>query len=298
MAAEALGARRALTVGGRVGLVVVAWAWTLPGAWQLLRVKDVLHEPRQVSPGLTTGLGADAHAYWHAWSQHLYQFDPHVMLDRFLYTPAFAQVFWPLAQLPWRPFVAVWTAAVLAGFVWLLWPLPWYWAVPFFFEFCWHDVLLGNINVLLAVDLVVGLRRPAVGAFPLLTKIAPGVWLAWFAARGEWRRLAVPAVVAAGIGAVSFAVSPGLWVDWWRLLTSGQVDDSHVLWRLLAALLLTVVAARLDRPWLLTPVLLLAAPVVGPSTFSLLAVGPRLWQRHSERGAPLDRRVMVGDLCG
>lgn len=263
--------------GGKIGLVAVAWLWTLPAAWHLARVKDVLSVPRQATPNLTTGLGADAHAYWHAWSQHLYAFDPSVPLDRFLYTPAFAQAFWPLAQLRWAVFIALWTAAVLAGFYWLLRPLPWYWAVPFFAEFCWHDVLLGNVNVFLAIALVVGLRRPATGAFSLLTKIAPGVWLAWFAVRREWRALAVPVVLAAGIGLVSFAVSPGLWFDWWRLLTSGSITGTgHVVWRFAAALLLTVVAARLDRPWLLTPVLLLASPVMGPSTFSLLAVGPRL----------------------
>lgn len=43
--------------------------------------------------------------------------------DAYLYSPAFAQLIWPLAQLPWPLFVAAGAVAGFALYAWLLRPL-------------------------------------------------------------------------------------------------------------------------------------------------------------------------------
>jgi hypothetical protein len=55
----------------------------------------------------------------------------------------------------------------------------------------------GNIEILIAVAIVVGFRWPAAWSFVLLTKVTPGVGLLWFAVRREWNQLAT-ALVATG----------------------------------------------------------------------------------------------------
>jgi hypothetical protein len=60
----------------------------------------------------------------------------------------------------------------------------------------------GNIEVLVALAVVLGFRWPAAWSFILLTKITPGVGLLWFAVRREWRSLAIVAVATGGIAAV------------------------------------------------------------------------------------------------
>ena len=109
--------------------------------------------------------------------------------DAYLYSPAFAQVLWPLAQLPWPLFLAAWTVAGFALYAWLLRPLGRALAAPLLL-FCLPQAMVGNIWPLLAVVLVFGFRRPGLWAFPLLTKVTAGVGVVWFAARGEWRNLA------------------------------------------------------------------------------------------------------------
>ena len=59
---------------------------------------------------------------------------------------------------------------------------------------------------------------PALWAFPLLTKVTPGVGLVWFAVRREWRTLAaVLAITAVAVGA-SVAIAPVAWSEWLSFL--------------------------------------------------------------------------------
>ena len=138
--------------------------------------------------GWRTALGYDAHAYWLAWHHSsMYGLPPNTA-DAYLYSPAFAQVLWPLAQLPWPLFLAAWTIAGFALYAWLLRPLGRALAAPLLL-FCLPQAMVGNIWPLLAVVLVFGFRRPGLWALPLLTKVTAGVGVVWFAARGEWRNL-------------------------------------------------------------------------------------------------------------
>lgn len=72
--------------------------------------------------------------------------------------------------------------------------------------------VIGNLQSMVATAIVVGLRRPAAWALVLLTKIGPGVGLAWFLFRREWRNLGVLGMTTI-IAGPSFVVAPGAWAD-------------------------------------------------------------------------------------
>jgi hypothetical protein len=130
------------------------------------------------------------------------------------YSPAFAQLVYPLDQLPWPAFVAVWTA-LLIGAVYLL-TGPELFLVGMVVGAM--EIAGGNVSLLLTLAIVAGFRWPWTWAFVLLTKITPGVGLLWFALRREWRQLAIALGATAGVMAVSFLVLPDAWRDWIDLL--------------------------------------------------------------------------------
>ncbi len=130
------------------------------------------------------------------------------------YSPAFAQLVYPLNQLPWPAFVAVWTA-LLIGAVYLL-TGPELFLVGMVVGAM--EIAGGNISLLLTLAIVAGFRWPWTWAFVLLTKITPGVGLLWFALRREWRQLAIALGTTAGVVVVSFLVLPDAWRAWIDLL--------------------------------------------------------------------------------
>ena len=120
------------------------------------------------------------------------------------YSPAFAQLVYPLDLLPWPVFVAAWTA-ILIGAVYLI-------TGPDLFLLGLAvgamEIAGGNISLLLTLAIVAGFRRPWTWAFVLLTKITPGIGLLWFALRREWRPLAIALGATAAVVAVSFVLMP------------------------------------------------------------------------------------------
>ena len=133
------------------------------------------------------------------------------------------------------------------------------------------DLYLGNIHVLLGAAVVGSLRRPGLWAIPLLTKPSVGVGLLWYAARGEWRRLATALGVTTALAALAFVIAPGLWGQWFDyILATGLSPDVGraywinvpLLFRLPAAALLVVWGARTDRRWTLPVAAMLGLPVL------------------------------------
>jgi hypothetical protein len=252
--------------------------------------------------GWRTALGYDAHAYWLAWHHSpMYGLPPNTA-DAYLYSPAFAQMLWPLAQLPWPLFLAVWTVAGFALYAWLLRPLGRALAAPLLL-FCLPQAMVGNIWPLLAVVLVFGFRRPGLWALPLLTKVTAGVGVVWFAARGEWKNLARVVVPTVLVTAISVAISPQLWVDWLHILRGGGTGGSSaggydipLVYRLPVALALTVYAARRSRPVMLAAAVGLACPVFAlsyvMSNVFLLTALPRLREMHAHS----DRADVAGSV--
>src|SRR6185503_8499291 len=81
------------------------------------------------------------------------------------------------------------------------------------------ELYLGNVNLLIALAIVVGFRWPGAWAVVILTKITPGIALLWFAFRREWRSLAIALGATAGVTAVSFGLNPSWWAEFREAMT-------------------------------------------------------------------------------
>jgi hypothetical protein len=223
-----------------------------------------------------------AHAYWAVWRVSPYAVPPGTP-DAFNYSPAFAQLIWPLTLLPWPAFLAVWSGLLAGALVWLLWPLPprWRWltllyVVP-------PALVIGNIEAFLAVACVLGLRRRGAWAwaFPLLTKVTPGLGPVWFAARREWRGLALSLGATGAIALASYLAAPDLWTQWFHFLAGSPTPPTQAFYpplfvRLPAAVALTAWASRRSRPAWLAAAMVIAMPLWSSGVLLLLAAVPRL----------------------
>lgn len=217
------------------------------------------------------------------------------------YSPAFAQLLFPLNLLPWPAFVAVWTAILIAA-VWFL-------TGPEFFLLGLvvgaMEIAGGNVSLLLALAIVQGFRHPWTWAFALLTKITPGVGLLWFLLRREWRQLAVALGATAAIAAVSYLLLPQAWHDWidllagntgkggtWAaipipLLVRGPVGVALIAW-----------GARRNQRWTVPVGAMLALPALWYGSLSMLLAVLPLTTREERSRAWARLRRRQGDRVG
>lgn len=209
----------------------------------------------------------DAHAYWVVDLANPYS-RPVATTDAFTYTPPAALFFSVLGHLPFPVFEAIWTLLIGAALLWLTGPFALLFLV---IPVVASDLYLGNIHVLLGAAVVGSLRRPGLWAIPLLTKPTVGIGLLWFAARGEWRRLATAIGVTAVIAAAGFVIAPNLWKEWidYVLATGVSPDVGSAYWvpiplliRLPAAALVVTWGARTNRAWTLPTAAMLGLPVL------------------------------------
>jgi hypothetical protein len=248
------------------------WVALIPGAILFMTMQSIGY----ARAGM---IGADSHAYWAAVRfPETWYTSPPGYRDAFLYSPAFAQVLWPVGQLPWAAFQTVWMSGQVGVLTWLLSPLGWRRGLtlaPFFVA----EILLGNVYLFFAGVLVVSLgRAPGALALPALTKVAPSLVGLWFVVRREWHAALWAAGVTVLIVAASAAVAPAAWLAWLDFLTqtAGQRGGAATL-RLAAAVGVTIWAARTGRAWLLAPAMILACPVLGGyNALAVLAAIPRL----------------------
>ena len=218
-------------------------------------------------------IAADSRTYWGTPYDDPYP-GPNVGLPgAYLYSPAFIQALAPLRLLPWEVFHAVWSAIGFGALVFLVGPIGGALAVSL--PFVYRDLLVGNIHLLLGAAIVIGLRHPAAWAFPLLTKVTPGIGLLWFVGRGEWRRLGIAIGVTAAIVMASFAVAPSLWFEWIDRLrgdtaTAGDLYVTLIAVRVTLAAALVLYAARSGRAWLVPVAIVLALPILWPDSLAIL----------------------------
>jgi len=227
--------------------------------------------------GLTIGVGwarssslpVDADMYWRASSGGtmygtIWGTDA---ASRYVYPPPLAQLLQPLHALGWPVFVALWTLGIFLA----LWGSTRWWSLPvlvvsgsallaFGFDHALANPLtfafIGNIQSVIALAILLGFRWPAAWAFVLLTKIGPGIGILWFAARGEWRKLAIALSATAALAMVSFIVAPTEWFDFLRFATANisaaapvPVLPVPLSIRLVMSAVLIVWGARSDRRW-------------------------------------------------
>ena len=237
----------------------------------------------------------DAFAYWSTRDGSMYDGSLAGTLGAYLYSPAFAQIMAPLVALPWQLFLAIWTAILLAAYGWTVrlaaLPLLLFLPIP-------ADIATGNIHLLFAAAIVAGFRYPGAWALMALTKVTPFIGVLWFAARQEWRSLAIACGVTAAIAGVSIALDPSAWRTWIDILansssnpadTPGWVLPVPLLFRLPIAAVVVLFAARTERVWLLPVGVLLALPVVWLNGFAILAA---CWPLRS--AAAIEARPSLG----
>jgi hypothetical protein len=217
----------------------------------------------------------DVHSYWLAGgSEHPYAntiasgFDDSVNLYKYRYPPPLAQIFVVLHLIPF-PIVAGLWIGMLYG---IALALGGRWA-PFVLLFppTLAELYLGNVNLLIALAIVLGFRWPAAWAVVILTKITPGIGILWFGFRREWRSFAIALGATAAVTAVSFALNPAWWSEFREAMSvqaSGAVDvpaaaiQISLPVRLVVAVVVLAFGARTDRAWLVPVAATIAAPAL------------------------------------
>ena len=198
---------------------------------------------------LSGGDPVDALCYWLTGPANPY---PRERVEfQFGYSPVVAQLGAPLFDLPFTVFAFLLRAIEVGSLILLTGPLA---GALIFTTPVASEINAANINLLIAVVMVLGFRWPALWVIPLLTKPSMGVGLLWFVLRGEWRKAAVPIAIAGVMGGVSFLFDPGVWFDWLRFLRENPQDGGwpypYPIWvRLPISLIVIIWAARTNRPW-------------------------------------------------
>lgn len=243
----------------------------------------------------------DAYAYWSTRAGAMYGGSGAGAIGAYVYSPAFAQLLTPATLLPWPLFVTSWTALNMA----VLWWLAGRWSLPLLLLFLPvpFEIISGNVHLLYAAAIVLGFRSSAAWALPILTKVTPGIGLAWFAVRREWRALATACMVTAAVAAVSYLLDPGAWSAWLGVLARSSSTPVTVGWylpvglvvRLPIALAVVVFAGLTGRAWLVPVAVMLALPVVWLNSLAILvACVPLKRAGRRERHVAPRRTGIVG----
>ena len=250
--------------------------WGVLVAIGLVVLMSALAEPFQPE---SFGPGHDARAYWAAPLD-----DPYVpgsvgQESAYLYSPAFLALLSPLRALPWPLFLGLWTSVLLIALFWLARPLLF---LPLLL-LALPEIWGGNITILLAAAIVLGFSRPFAWAFPLLTKVTPGVGVLWFAVRREWLNMGLAIAATVAVIAAVALFTPGLWAQWFQLLSSSTGSSTvpgsvpiPLIARLPVAMAVIAFAAWRGERWLLPIGVLLAMPVIWWGSLALLTASVAL----------------------
>ena len=230
--------------------------------------------------------GMDARCYWVPDLANPYLHSNWTDQIAYPYSPAFLQALQPIRLLPWPVFMAVWAGILMAAMVYLTGPRLIFLGLAFFGLM---EIWGGNIEMLIALAIVLGFRWPATWAFVLLTKVSPGVGLLWFVVRREWRHLLIALVATAAVVAVSAAVQPNAWLQWRDVLLSNAGKNGTwaavpipFVVRFPVAVVLVVWGARTNRRWTVPVSAMLALPALWYGGLSIMLatlplLGARSW---------------------
>jgi len=239
---------------------------------------------------------SDEYAYWLAAKRlvaGLSLYDPSAIPGTsyaFFYPPPIAQVLAPFAAfVPDGIFVAAWTVLLLACLWWLgggnvFVALALVAFVPVSIEL-WYR----NVHLVLAVLIVLGLRRhPIFFAVATAIKVTPVLGLAYLLARGRYRDALVAGLLGLVMLLASLVASPAAWRQFVDVVagSAGTVGASIVPIsfpaRAAIGLVLALAAGRL-RPRVGEPLLVIAIVLANPTLWvtalsMLVAIVP-LWLR-------------------
>jgi Glycosyltransferase family 87 len=225
---------------------------------------------------LVAAPGVDSHAYWAFNGASPYgPADALGRPDAFLYAPPAALFFLPFHLLPWPAFRVLWLLVDVAALAVLSrrWTLAMVAVYPVVLE-----LSAGNINLLLAIISVWGIRYPGIWSVALLTKVTPGVGLLWFVVRREWRSLAIALAWTCVIAAASFVVVPAWWPQWVATLlgsagVAGPASSAPLVLRLLLASAVVAWGAHTDRTWTIPVAVTISLPALWVAGLSVLTAG-------------------------
>jgi Glycosyltransferase family 87 len=253
------------SIGHRVALhpASSSYARLLAGPIPVLLIGAIVAIGQALSHAWTS---LDANLYWQASARldNLYA-DGWTSAYNYSNPPIIAQLWAPLHILPFEVVQAVWTV-VLFG---CLWYATRGWALVVlgigavgialglpFLSAPLGMILLGNVGMLLTAGVVATIRWPAAAAVPALTKVGPGVALAWHLFRGDRQALVRGVALMTLVFAISFVVNPASWIEWlnWivRNYASNPLRELAVPFVVRAPIGIGIIAiaARTNRPWL------------------------------------------------
>jgi hypothetical protein len=232
---------------------------------------------------------SDEHAYWLAGrnlldGRSIYELARLGPVEPYAYhyPPPLAQVMAPIASIvPAEVWTALWTILLVACLFWLAGRDPIVALASVAVLPVAVELWFRNIHLPLAVLTYLGLRRwPVLLGIGALVKLSPGLGLLYLAAKGRLRAAAIGAAAAVVIAGVSFALGPGLWMEFAGVtLGRGPLDVSGLLpvpyvVRFAAGAAIVLVAARLRAPWddgLAIVGVTVALPTLWLAAFSVLA---------------------------
>jgi hypothetical protein len=183
--------------------------------WLIARLAALVSVVLVATAIALSGYKGDAYIYWQAshLPANLYSGTWNADAFSFVYPPLFAQLLVPLGLLPYPIFFALWVSLETAALLWLAGPIIAF-ALILPYEPVQHELLTGNINLMLATGVVLAMKHPAWWAFPILTKLTPGVGLLYAALRRDWRPVIVSIGLTAALVAASVALGPSPWSEW------------------------------------------------------------------------------------
>lgn len=249
--------------------------------------------------------GYDALSYWPVDAVDPYHHVAWREAGAWVYAPPLLTVRSLFGFLPWEMFLVGWTAFLACL---LLFLAPGRAALLFLLPPVALEIYYGNVHLLLAAAVVLGFRWPATWAFVLLTKVTPGVGLAWFVARREWRALGIALGATAVIAGVSLVLAPHLWRDWIEVLMASSGRETTWLGSLLGPLWFRVVLATCiafvgglaGYRWPVALAVMLAIPALWNITPSVLvALVPLVaMDRHDPLPSRWPRRMRLASTPG
>jgi len=205
----------------------------------------------------------------------------------FTYSPAAAWWLQPLQALPFEAFRTLVVAVNMAGFVFLIGPV--FATIILLAQLLpvWMEFQQANINFALGAALVLGFRSAGWYAFPLLTKVTPGIGLAWFAFRREWRSIATAGVASLLLAVPSLVLHASAWPVWIESLVANAGADAQIgapiALRAVLAAALVGWGAMTDRPWTVPIAAALVAHVNSSGWLIGLAAVPLYLDRRRAR---------------
>lgn len=246
--------------------------WRLLGRVVIL-VGSALTLALAVVLAMRVGLGGwhdavDAYNYWRAWDGGLY--DKVWFGGAYIYSPVVAQLLWPFTLLPFEAFRGLLMVASIGALYYMVGPYG-IGFVALLFPGVIADLGVGSPHLLMGAALVAGVRGRlwAWSVLPL-TKVTPSVAALWLLR--DRRELVRALGIGLAICAVSFALAPGLWFEWARLLldatgrvppnTDPMVTTIPLVARLPVAIAIAALATWRSWPWLLPVAAVVALPIV------------------------------------